>query len=165
LYALLQPEPAAEPVGESKEEEKPAAVTAPTTDATTASATTATATTAAATDAEAGEVVTGKSGLSETVSAAVVQEVNAVAEKVRLLNGCSTAPDTRVCLRSSSSESIAVFSKQLLFARGLLRSIATSQCSTAHIFFMVLAQFTAPHYATNTPLLNTLSLLLYYDTH
>jgi hypothetical protein len=114
LYALLQPEPAAEPVGESKEEEKPAAVTAPTTDATTASATTATATTAAATDAEAGEVVTGKSGLSETVSAAVVQEVNAVAEKVRLLNGCSTAPDTRVCLRSSSSESIAVFSKQLL---------------------------------------------------
>jgi uncharacterized protein (UPF0371 family) len=59
---------------ESKEEEKPAAVT------------TAPNATATATDVEAGKVVTGKSGLQDTVGAAVVQEVNAVTEKVTLLS-------------------------------------------------------------------------------
>jgi hypothetical protein len=77
VHLLLQTEPATEPVVESNEDEKPAT--------TAAVPTTAAAGTAAATDAEAGEVVTGKSGLEDTVSAAVVQEVNAATEKVTLL--------------------------------------------------------------------------------
>jgi uncharacterized protein YkwD len=92
---FLQTEPATEPVVESKEEEKPA-----TTAATTA--TTAATDTAATTDAEAGEVVTGKSGLQDTVSAAVVQEVNAATQKVALLNvpqrSLNGSFDARICV-------------------------------------------------------------------